>query len=175
MVVNLYVDDLIFTGNDLELLKDFKLSIKKISKMTNLGELHHFLGIEVLQSKNGIFITQESYAKEILKKFKMENANPISTPCITGLKLNKNGERKLVYSTMFQILVGNLMYLTATRPNIMYALSLISKFMEKPFSNHQEAAKRILRYVKGTLDYGIFYQANVQINLVGYTNHIDLA
>ncbi|KAG6526934.1 hypothetical protein ZIOFF_009021 [Zingiber officinale] len=142
--------------------------------MTNLGELHHFLGIEVLRSKHGIFITQESYAKEILKKFRMENANHISTPCVVRLKLSKHGEGKLVNPTMFRSLVGNLMYLAATRPDITYVVSLVSRFMDKPFSNHWETAKRILRYVKGTLDYDIFYQASVPVNLVGYTDS-DLA
>jgi hypothetical protein len=75
---------------------------------------------------------------------------------------------------MFRSLVGNLMYLTATRPDIMFAVSLISRFMEAPYSEHWEAAKRILRYVKGTTDYGIFYQANVPITLFGYTDS-DLA
>ncbi|CAL2241350.1 unnamed protein product [Prunus armeniaca] len=174
MIVSLYVDDLIFTGSNLDMLNEYKLSMMREFEMTNLGELHYFLGIEVYQSKKGIFISQESYAKEVLKKFRMENANPISTPCVTGLKLSKDGEGKLVNSTMFRSLVGNLMYLTVTRPDIMFSVSLVSRFMEKPYSNHWEVAKRILRYVKGTVDYGIFYEANIPINLVGYTDS-DLA
>ncbi|CAL2260415.1 unnamed protein product [Prunus armeniaca] len=174
MIVSLYVDDLIFTGNNLDMLNEFKLSMMREFEMTDLGELHHFLGIEVNQSKKGIFISQESYAKEVLKKFRMENANPVSTPCVIGLKLSKDGEGKLVNSTMFRSLVGNLMYLTATRPDIMFSVSLVSRFMEKPYSNHWDVVKRILRYVKGTVDYGIFYEANIPINLVGYTDS-DLA
>ncbi|KAL3645031.1 hypothetical protein CASFOL_010211 [Castilleja foliolosa] len=100
----------------------------------------------------------------------MENSNPVSTPCITGLKLSKEGEGKLVNPTMFRSLIGNLMYLTATRPDIMFSVSLISRFMEKPYSNHWEAAKRILRYVKGTIDYGIFYEKNAYIKLSGFTD-----
>ncbi|CAL9019596.1 unnamed protein product [Prunus brigantina] len=100
----------------------------------------------------------------------MENANPVSTPCVTCLKLSKDGEGKLVNSTMFRSLVGNLMYLAATRLDIIFSVSLVSRFMKKPYSNHWEAAKRILRYVKGTVDYGIFYEANIPINLVGYTD-----
>ncbi|XP_061989507.1 uncharacterized mitochondrial protein AtMg00810-like [Rosa rugosa] len=174
MVVSVYVDDLIFIGNSLEMLNEFKLSMMKEFEMTDLGELHHFLGIEVQQSKEGIFMSQESYAKEVVMKFKMEHANPVVTPCITCLKLSKNGEGKSVNSTMFRSLVDNLMYLIATRPDIMYAVSLVSRFMEKPYANHWEAAKRFLRYVIGTIDYGIFYQANVPVNLVGYTDS-DLA
>ncbi|XP_051135426.1 uncharacterized mitochondrial protein AtMg00810-like [Andrographis paniculata] len=170
MIVSLYVDDLIFTGNDLKTLENFKAAIMKEFEMSHLGELHHFLGIKVEQSKSGIFISQEKYAVEVLRKFNMEHANPVTTPCVTGLKLSKNGEEKMVDTTMFRSLIGNLMYLTATQPDIMFAVSLVSRFMEKPFSNPWEAAKRILRYVKGTLDYGIYYEANVPIKLVGYTD-----
>lgn len=170
MVVSLYVDDLIFTGNDMEMLNDFKASMKQEFDMTDLGELHHFLGIEVSQSSKGIFISQGRYAREILKKFKMENANSVSTPCVTGLKLSKKGEGKLVDPTIYRSLVGNLMYLTATRPDLMFVVSMISRFMEKPHSEHWEAAKRILRYVKGTVDYGIFYEAGVPVSLTGFTD-----
>lgn len=170
MIVSLYVDDLIFTGDNMKMLSEFKNSMMKEFEMTDLGELHHFLGIGVQQSKCGIFISQEKYAAQVLEKFNMMNANPVSTPCVAGLKLCKNGEGKFVDPTIFRSLVGNLMYLTATRPDIMYAVSLISRFMEKPFSNHWEAAKRILRYVKGTIDYGIFYEAHVPVKLVGYTD-----
>ena len=117
--------------------------------MIDLGELHHFLSIKVHQGKVGTFLSQENYAREIIKKFKMEHSNSVSTPCLTGLKLSKEGEGKLVDPTMFRSLIENLIYLTATRPDIMFAISLVSRFMEKPFSNHWEAAKRILRYVKG--------------------------
>ncbi|XP_052486910.1 uncharacterized mitochondrial protein AtMg00810-like [Gossypium raimondii] len=129
MVVSLYVDDVIFTGNDVKMLKEFQHSMMAEFEMTDLGELHHFLGIEVHQSEKGIFISQESYAKEVLKKFKIENANPVSTPCITCLKLSKEGEGKLVNSTIFRSLVGKLMYLTSTRPDIVYVVSLQEALM----------------------------------------------
>lgn len=108
------------------------------------------------QSKKRIFISHESYAKDVLKKFKMDKNNVLTTPCITGFKLSKEGEEKLINSTFFRSLVGNLMYLTSTRPDIVYVVISVSRFMEKSYSNHWEVAKRILRYVKGTIDYGIF-------------------
>ncbi|KAL2247070.1 UNVERIFIED_CONTAM: Retrovirus-related Pol polyprotein from transposon RE2 [Sesamum indicum] len=98
----------------------------------------------------------------------MKNANPVATPYVVSLKLCKKGEGKPVDTTMFQSLVGNLMYLTATRPDI--AVSLLSRFMEKPYSNYWEAAKRILRYIKGIVDYGIFDKTHEPIKLVGYTD-----
>ncbi|XP_060675590.1 uncharacterized mitochondrial protein AtMg00810-like [Ziziphus jujuba] len=110
--------------------------MKREFEMTDLEKLHHFLGIEVHQGREGIFISQEKYANDILKKFKMEQANPASTPCVAGLKLSKNGEGKLVNPSVFRSLVGNLMYLTSTRPDIMFAVSLVRRFMEKPYSNH---------------------------------------
>lgn len=100
----------------------------------------------------------------------MELANPMSTPCITCLKLSKKRERKLINPTTFQSLIGNLMYLTATRPDIIFVISLVSRFMEKLYSNHWETAKRILKYDKGIIDFGIFYEACSPIKLVGYSD-----
>ena len=92
-------------------------------EMTDLGELHHFLGIK----ERNLHVSSKLCKRNIdeLIKFKMENANPVLTPCITGLKLSKDGEGKLIHSTMFLSLIGNMMYLKAARPDIMYAVSLL--------------------------------------------------
>lgn len=108
---------------------------------------------------------------EVLKKINMKNANPISTPCIKGLKLSKNGEGKLVDPSLFRLLLGNLMYLTTTRFVIVYVVSFISRFMKKPFSNHWKAVKRIWWYIKGSIFNGIFCEASVLVKLVGYTDN----
>ena len=88
-----------------------------------------FLGIEVQQSESGIFISQSKYASEVLKRFNMSNCKISPTPVITGLKLSKDGEGSTIDPTLFKRLAGNLMYLTATRPDNMYGVSLISRFM----------------------------------------------
>ncbi|KAK8940572.1 hypothetical protein KSP39_PZI010102 [Platanthera zijinensis] len=157
MIICLYVDDMIFTGNNPYMYKEFKRMMMKEFEMTDLGELNYFLGVEVKQSEDGIFISQKKYAEEILKKFKMENSKPISTPADPWLKLSKESKEGAVDSTLFKSLVGSLRYLTFTRPDIMYAVGVVSRHMKKPKEDHFTAAKRILRYVNGTRGHGLKY------------------
>ncbi|KAJ4722910.1 Retrovirus-related Pol polyprotein from transposon TNT 1-94 [Melia azedarach] len=126
--------------------------------------------IEVRQEEDGIFISQQRYTKEILKKFKMENCKPISTPIKCGVKLSKHEEGEKVDSTFFKSLVGCLRYLTCTRPDILYATGLVSRYMETPTTTHLKAVKRILRYLKGTTNFGLFYSCSDNFELVGYSD-----
>ncbi|XP_022855734.1 uncharacterized protein LOC111376952 [Olea europaea var. sylvestris] len=114
--------------------------------MSDLGKMHYFLGIEVVQSAGGIFISQTKYVREILSRFQMKNCNSASTPIEVGLKLIKDSEGMRVDNTLHKQIVGSLMYLTATRPNIMHAVSLISRYMECPKEMYLLAAKRIFQY-----------------------------
>jgi len=159
LIVVLYVDDLIFTGSDEFFIVDFKEVMKSEFEITNLGSLRYFLGIEVKQTKNGIFISQEKYLADILDRFNMQNSKPTPTPTVMGLKLSKEDCSSNANSTLYQSMVGNLMYLTTTRPDIMYVVSLVSRFMETSKETHWQAAKRILRYVNGTKEYVILYVA----------------
>ncbi|KAG6488357.1 hypothetical protein ZIOFF_049600 [Zingiber officinale] len=138
--------------------QEFKKSMMVEFEMSDLGMMHYFLGMEVVQSTKGIFISQKKYVQEILDRFQMKDCNPVSTPTEFGLKLNKDHEGKKVDSTIYKQIVGSLMYLTATRPDIMYSVSLISRYMENPTEIHLLAAKRILRYLQGTKDFGLFYK-----------------
>ncbi|MBV8801912.1 MAG: hypothetical protein JO131_02910, partial [Gammaproteobacteria bacterium] len=168
--VCLYVDDLIFTGSNPEMFAEFKRAMTKEFEMTDLGLMSYFLGIEVKQLEEGIFITQEGYAKEILKKFKMEDCNPVATPVECGTKLTKIGEGTSVDPTHYRSLIGSLRYLTCTRPDILYGVGLISRYMEKPDSTHLKAAKRILRYIRGTISYGLVYSFSNDFKLCGYSD-----
>ncbi|CAL9006507.1 unnamed protein product, partial [Prunus brigantina] len=111
--------------------------------MTDLGLLHFFLGIEVKQNENGIYISQKKYAKELLKRFRLENAKSIATPMEVGVKIGKNDGSTMVNQTLFRSLVGGLLYLTTTRPDLTYAVSFLSRFMESPKDVHWELGKRI--------------------------------
>jgi hypothetical protein len=139
---------------------DFKNSMMADFDMTDLEKMKYFLGIEIAQTATGFFIGQKKYTQEVLERFHMENCNPVGTPTEPGLKLSRdlNGER--VDSTYFKQIVGSLMYLTATLPDIMYAVCLISRYMEKPTELHLKAAKKVFRYLKGTTDFSIFYKKN---------------
>ncbi|XP_026430815.1 uncharacterized protein LOC113327916 [Papaver somniferum] len=139
-------------------------------EMTNLGLMSYFLGIEVQQTERGIFINQQRYAEGILKCFKTDNCNPILTPVEERLKLTREGSGELVKSTDFKGLFGCLRYLTATRPDIMYAVGLVSRFMEEPRKSHLQDAKRILRYVRGTTSLGIIYNVSEYPKLIGFTD-----
>ncbi|KAK6123269.1 hypothetical protein DH2020_042997 [Rehmannia glutinosa] len=170
LIVCLYVDDLIFTGNNPNMFEEFKKAMTREFEMTDIGVMAYYLGVEVKQQEDGIFISQEGYAKEILKKFKMDNCKPINTPMECGIKLSKYDGEEKVDPTLYKSLVGSLRYLTCTRPDILYATGLISRYMENPTTTHMKAAKRILRYLKGTINYGLFYSTTNDYKLVGYSD-----
>ncbi|KAJ7962054.1 Retrovirus-related Pol polyprotein from transposon TNT 1-94 [Quillaja saponaria] len=168
LFVCLYVDDLIFTGNNPIMFEDFKKAMTCEFEMTDMGLMSYYLGFEVKQNDGGIFISQEGYAKDVLKKFQMLDSNSVNTPMECGVKLSKHDVGEKVDPTLFRSLVGSLRYLTCTRPDILYALGVVSRYMESPTSTHMKTAKRILRYLRGTLDYGLFYSSSHIIDLVGY-------
>ena len=139
-------------------------------EMSDLGKIHYFLGFEVVQTDDGIFVSQKKYMREILNGFKMKNCNSADNAVEFGLKLNKAGRGAKVDNTLYRQIVGNLMYLTATRPDIMYGVSLISRYMESPTEIHLLAAKRILRYLQGTKDFGLFYKKGEKYYLIRFVD-----
>lgn len=170
IVISLYVDDLLVTGNNVELIQQFKDDMLQVFEMTDLGEMSYFLGMEVEQKNGEIFISQRKYAKEILKKFNMESCKSMSTPMCQKEKLCKDDGAEQVDETLYRSLIGCLMYLTATRPDILYAVSVLSRFMNCAKESHFKAAKRVLRYVKGTLNYGIKFSQSENFRLQGYSD-----
>lgn len=170
LIVSIYVDDLLFTSNDKEMVCDFKNSMKKEFDMTDLGKMRFFLGIEVLQQSDGIFICQRKYAAEVLSRFGMEKSNSVRNPIVPGQKVDKDEDGALIDATQYKQMVGSLMYLTATRPDLMFAVSLISRFMARPTQLHFAITKRILRYLKDTMDHGVFYKRGGTSDLVAFTD-----
>nr|ABA99612.1 retrotransposon protein, putative, unclassified [Oryza sativa Japonica Group] len=170
LIVSLYVDDLIYTGNSEKMMQDFKKDMMHTYEMSDLGLLHYFLGMEVHQSDEGIFISQRKYAKNILKKFKMDNCKSVTTPLLPNEKQKARYGADKADPTIYRSLVGSLLYLTATRPDIMFAASLLSRYMSSPSQLNFTAAKRVLRYIKGTADYGIWYKPVKESKLIGYTD-----
>jgi len=164
------VDNLIFTGDDEQMMLEFKKSMMKVFDITDLGKIRFFLGIEVLQQVNGIYICQRNYAMEVLKRFGMEESNTMMNPIGPDFKAGKIREGNGIDETYYKQIVGSLMYITATRPNIMFVVSFISRFMARLTELHLQAAKSVLRYLKGTVDYGIFYKKNENKQLVTFTD-----
>jgi len=170
LVVSVYVDDLIYTGSSMDMIEKFKTSMMEEFSMTDLGRMKYFLGVEVIQDETGIFINQRKYAAEILKTYGMEDCNPVKNPIVPGQKLTKEGAGELVDSTKYKQLIGSLRYLTTTRPDLIYSVNLVSRYMESPTELHMLAVKRILRYVKGTQGYGIQYKRGRVAELVGFVD-----
>ena len=170
LIVCLYVDDLIFTSNNPSMFEDFKKAMTKEFEMTDIGLMVYYLGIEVKQMEDEIFISQEGYAKDILKKFEMLNSNPVSTPVECGVKLSMHDNEEKVNPIFFNNLVGSMRYLTCIRLDILFVIGLVSRYMEALTMTHLKTAKRILRYLKGTLDYGLLYSPSKEFKLVGYSD-----
>jgi hypothetical protein len=115
-------------------------------------------------------LDNEKYAQEVLGRFKMDQYNPVKNPVVPGHKLSKDEDGVRIDSTLYKQIVGSLMYLTATCPDITFVVSLISGYMEHPTEIHLQAAKRVLRYVKGTSSLGVFYKKEGNQELLGYTD-----
>ncbi|XP_073137105.1 secreted RxLR effector protein 161-like [Henckelia pumila] len=135
-----------------------------------MGELNFFLGLQVNQLDTGIFINQTKFTKELIKKFGMENCSAISTPMSASIKLDKDESGAPVEVTMYRGLIGSLLYLTASRPDIMFDVCLCARFQAAPKQSHYIAAKRIIKYLKGTTNMGLWYSKDSEFNLVGYSD-----
>ena len=155
IIVCLYVDDLIYTGTNPMMMEEFKKAMMNEYEMTDLGLMKYFLGIQVRQSKGEIFISQEKYTEDLLKKFNMSKCKPVTTPMAVNEKLQQKDGAQKVEASLFRSLVGSLMYLTNTRPDIVHPVSMMSRFMNEPSLVHYSAAKRILRYFQGSKFFGI--------------------
>ncbi|XP_057540751.1 uncharacterized mitochondrial protein AtMg00810-like [Amaranthus tricolor] len=166
--VLVYVDDLIITGDLVEEISRTRENLSVRFQMKELGELKHFLGLEVEKVREAMFLCQHKYAREILEANKILNCKPLLTPMEPNNKLRIGEGKDLKDTRMYRQLVGSLLNLTLTRPDIAYAVGVVSRHMQNPKKPHLEAVKRILRYVKGTLDYGILYQKGGECQVVGY-------
>ncbi|GJU28338.1 ribonuclease H-like domain-containing protein, partial [Tanacetum coccineum] len=165
----LYVDDIVLTASSEGLLQRIIRSLHQEFAMTDLGPLNYFLGISVTRDSSGLFLSQKKYAVEILEKAHMVNCNPSRTPVDTESKLGVDGD-PVSDPTLYRSLAGSLQYLTFTRPDISYAVQQVCLHMHDPREPHLYALKRILRYVQGTLNYGLQLFSSSTTNLVAYSD-----
>ncbi|KAI5336241.1 hypothetical protein L3X38_015508 [Prunus dulcis] len=168
LIVSIYVDDIVYTGSSDEMVKEFKAEMMCKYEMSDLGLLHHFLGMGVTQTEGSIFIHQKKYALTLLDKFGLKDCKSVSTPLVVTDKLKREDGSEAADESLFRKIIGSLLYLTATRPDIMFSASLLARFMHNPSKMHYGAAKRVLRYIQGTIDYGIEYVTGKSALLVGY-------
>ncbi|GKA38245.1 retrovirus-related pol polyprotein from transposon TNT 1-94 [Tanacetum coccineum] len=140
------------------------------ARMSMMGQMSFFLGLQVSQSPRGIFINKAKYALETLKKYGMDLSDPVNTPMVDRLKLDEDLMGILVDQTRFRGMVGSLMYLTASRPDLVFAVCICARYQPKPTKNHLEAIKRIFRYLKGTINMGLWYPKDNAMSLTAYAD-----
>ena len=138
--------------------------------MSMMGELKFFLRLRIKQCKDGIFINQAKYTRDILKKFGMEGSKASKTPVSTTTKLFKNENGKLVDEKKFRGMIGSLLFLTAKRPNIMFATCLYARFQYWPKESHLHAINQIMKYLFGTLHLGLWYPRSSTFDLISYSD-----
>ena len=136
--------------------------------MSMVGELTFFLGLQVKQRKEDIFISQEKYARNIVKKFGLDSKKHASTLMSSSTKLNVNSFGVEVSPTLYRSIIGSLLYLTASRPDIAFSVGVCARYQAAPKESHLTAVKRIITYVNGTPDYGLWYSNDSNACLVGY-------
>ncbi|EOY13913.1 DNA/RNA polymerases superfamily protein [Theobroma cacao] len=151
-------------GPDSYVLNDFKMQMKLEFNMTDLGEMSYFLNTEFIQSPKFIYIHQ---SKELLKRFNAEACKMVDTPLVSNAKFYCNDEAPTAISTTYKCLIRSLLYLTASKLDIMYFASVLSRHMQAPSEIHFFAVKRVLRYIKGTTGYGLKFSKNESKELVG--------
>ncbi|GKA43848.1 ribonuclease H-like domain, reverse transcriptase, RNA-dependent DNA polymerase [Tanacetum coccineum] len=170
LLIGVYVDDLIITGTPKKEIDNFKAQMEEKFEMSDLGLLAYYLGIEVTQSNGDISIKQSAYASKILKEAGMTDCNETLIPMDPGTRLTKITEGTMVNSTEYRSLIGCLRYLLHTRPDLSYSVGLLSRFMQEPREQHMKAIRQVLRYVKGTKDYGITYKHNGGNKIHGFSD-----
>ncbi|CAM8896077.1 unnamed protein product [Rhodiola kirilowii] len=136
--------------------------------MSMVGEMNYFLGLQVIQKDDDIFISQSKYAKNLIKKFDLEKASHKRTPAATHLKITKDDAGTKVDQTMYMSMIGSLLYLTSSRPDIAYAVGVCARYQADLKKSHLLQVKRIIKYVCRTVDFGIWYTKDTNPHLVGY-------
>ncbi|GJS33321.1 putative ribonuclease H-like domain-containing protein [Tanacetum coccineum] len=170
LLVQIYVDDIIFGSIKKELCTEFEKLMKDKFQMSSMGELTFFLGLQVQQKKDGIFIHQDKYVDEILRKFNYTNVKSASTPVDLEKPLVKDGDATDVDKHLYRSMIGSLMYLIASRLDFMFAVCACARFQVTPKTSHLLAVKRIFRYLKGKLTSGLWYSRDSPFELDAYTD-----
>ena len=139
-------------------------------EMSMIRELSYFLGLQIKQLKNGTFVSQGKYIKDMIKKFGMSDSKVISTPMGTNGNLDSDASGNMVDQKLYWSMIGSLLYVTASRPDVMFNVCMCARFQSSPRECHLKATKRILRYLKHTPNVGLWYPKGAKFELVGYSD-----
>ncbi|GJU03389.1 putative ribonuclease H-like domain-containing protein [Tanacetum coccineum] len=170
MLVQVYVDDIIFGSTKKSMCTEFEECMHKRFQMSSMGELTFFLGLQVKQQPDGIFISQDKYVADILKKFDFLSIRTATTPIESNKPLVKDEDGVDVDVHVYRSMIGSLMYLTASRPNIMFAVCACARFQVTPKASHLNAVKRIFRYLKHQPKLGLWYPRDSPFELEAYSD-----
>ncbi|GJZ70029.1 retrotransposon protein, putative, ty1-copia subclass, partial [Tanacetum coccineum] len=169
LLVQIYVDDIIFGSTKPVFAKRFKKLMKDYFEMSMIGEMKFFLGLQVHQSPRGIFICHSQYIMDILKKHRMEKCDTVSTPMATT-KLDADLQGTLVDQTKYHSMIGGLMYLTASRPDIAFATFVCTRYQARLTEKHLKEVKRIFRYFRQSINIGLWYSKDSGFELIAYAD-----
>ena len=169
MLVQIYVDDIIFGSTDSSMVEEFTKKMINRFKMSMNREMNFFLGLQIKQSDRGIFIHQEKYTTELLERF-ADSSKTAKVPMAFGNKISADPTGTPVDQTYYRGIIGSLLYLTASRPDIMYATCLCARYQAAPKESHLKALKQILKYLEGTKKFGIWYNRSNDFTLQAYTD-----
>ena len=169
-ISQIYVDDIIFGATYGSLCEEFAKSMHSEFEISMMGELNFFPGLQIKQLKESTFINQAKYIRDLLKKYNLEDVKEKSTPMGSSIKLDMYETGKPVDQTKYRGMIGSLLYLISSRPNIMYSVCLYARFQACPKESHLNAVKRIFRYLKGTIEIGLWYPKGDNFELICYSD-----
>ncbi|GJR01796.1 retrovirus-related pol polyprotein from transposon TNT 1-94 [Tanacetum coccineum] len=169
-IVQIYVDDIIFASTTTELYDQFFEIMFSKFKMSMMGKISFFLGLQISQSPRGIFLNQSKYALESLKKYGMESSDPVDTPMVEKSKLDEDLQGKAIDLTHYHGMVGTLMYLTASRPDLTFVVCMCARYQARPIEKHLHAVIRIFKYLRGTVNRRLWYPKDSFIALTAYAD-----
>lgn len=169
-IVLVYVDDLIITGDDVESIAEVKEILDKAFSIKDLGNLRYFLGIEVARGNKGTMLNQRKYALDIVKDTGMEDCLITKFPFPKGVKLSDNEGELLKDPEKYRRLIGRLLYLNLTRPDLTFSVQQLSQYVGSPRKPHWQAAMHVVRYLKGTVNLGLFYPKKNDHIVFGYSD-----
>ncbi|GJU47921.1 retrovirus-related pol polyprotein from transposon TNT 1-94 [Tanacetum coccineum] len=170
LLVQIYVDDIIFESTNTAMCNEFANLMTTKFKMSMMGQMSFFLGLQISQSPRGIFLNQSKYASEIIKKYGLLTSDSVDTPMVEKNKLDEDLQGTPVDATLYRGMIGSLMYLTSSRPDLIYAVCLCARYQAKPTEKHLNAVKRIFRYLKGTINMGLWYSKDTGMSLTAYSD-----
>ncbi|GJV80769.1 retrovirus-related pol polyprotein from transposon TNT 1-94 [Tanacetum coccineum] len=170
LLAQIYVNVIIFASTDPALYDTFSDITSSKFKMSMMGKMYFFLGLQISQSPRGIFINQLKYALNILKKYDMESSDPVETPMVERTKLDEDLQGIQVELTHYHGMVGYLMYLTSNRPDLVFALCMCALYLAKPTKRYLHAVKWVFQYLKGTINMGLWYSKDIKIALTTYAD-----